>query len=254
MSNVEHIPSKHRPPGAPRSPLDHARPSPTVPRVTIDATAPPAPMSDAERTKLLAAHPWKLAQKQLTAIAFKRIRARSLKDAEDIAQAAIVDAYESPENGGWDPAKGPLMGFLVGRTVSGAQNERRRKRNVCEVWVDEEIEEGEDEGVSRHEKYLGADAPPSDEVLHRLRFAHTVVERALARLAGDALALGLAPHLKEGVSSIDDLARLTVRPKSEVWAAKRRVRYHVDEIMKELSATAEAPRAGSVRGATEVTQ
>ena len=211
MSNLEHIPSKRRSPRATPSPLDHARPSPTVPRVTPDAPAPPAPMSDAERTKLLAAHPWRLTQKQLTAIAFKRIRARSLKDAEDIAQAAIVDAYESPENGGWDPAKGPLMGFLVGRVVGAAQNERRRKRNVCEVWIDEEIEEGEDEGISRHEKYLAADAPPSDEALHRLRFSHTVVERALARLAGDALATALAPHLKEGVSSIDDLARLTGR-------------------------------------------
>jgi DNA-directed RNA polymerase specialized sigma24 family protein len=210
-------------------------------------------VTDAERTKLLAAHPWRVTQKQLTAIAFKRIRLRSMKDAEDIAQSAIVHAYESPENGGWDPAKGPLMSFLVARVIGAAQNERRRKRNVCEVWIDEEIEEGDDAGVSRHEKHLSADAPGADDALHRLRFASTIVERALARIPGDTFALELAGHLKKGVSSIDDLARLTGRSKSEVWAAKRRIRYHVDEITKELSATAAAPSAGS-RGSNEVTQ
>ena len=203
--------------------------------------------------KLLAAHPWRITQKQLTAIAFKRIRLRSMKDAEDLAQSAIVQAYERPESGGWDPAKGPIMGFLVARVIGAAQNERRRKRNVCEVWIDEEIADGEDAGVSRHEKHLAAEAPAADEALHRLRFASAVVERALARIPDDTFAQELAEHMRDGVSSIDDLARLTGGSKSEVWAAKRRIRYHVDEITKELSATAAVPRAGS-RGPNEVTQ
>jgi DNA-directed RNA polymerase specialized sigma24 family protein len=211
-------------------------------------------MTQAERAKLLAAHPWRVTTKQLTAIAVKRLRGRSLKDAEDIAQAAIVDACERPENGGWDPAKGPLMGFLVGRVLGAAQNERRRKRNVCEVWIDEEIEDGEDEGVLRHEKFLGAGEPAADEMLDRLRFSHTIVERLLARLAGEAFAIELAGHMRNGVSSIDDLARLTGRPKDEVWLAKRRIRYHLDEITKELSAAAPTPQPGSVRRAGEVTQ
>jgi DNA-directed RNA polymerase specialized sigma24 family protein len=222
--------------------------------VSPDDIDPPAPITQAERAKILAAHPWKVTTKQLAAIAFKRIRGRSMKDAEDIAQAAIVDACERPENGGWDPAKGPLMGFLVGRVIGAAHNERRRKRNVCEVWIDEEIEEGESEGVLRHEKFLAKDEPPADEILDRLRFSHTIVERVLARLTGDAFALELAGHMSKGVASIDDLARLTGCEKSEVWLAKRRIRYHLDEITKELSAAAPTPQPGSVRGAGEVTQ
>jgi DNA-directed RNA polymerase specialized sigma24 family protein len=248
------VSSKARPRAATRSSLDRARPSPTVPLVSTDDTNPPAPLTPAERTKLLAAHPWKVTTKQLTAIAFKRIRGRSMKDAEDLAQSAIVDACERPENGGWDPAKGPLMGFLVGRVIGAALNERRRKRNVVEVWIDEEIEDSEDAGVRRHEKFLTKDEPPADEVLDRLRFSHTIAERVLARLAGDEFAIELVGHMMKGVASIDDLAQLTRRDESDVWLAKRRIRYHLDEITKELSAAAPTPQPGSARGAGEVTQ
>ena len=71
--------------------------------------------------------------------------------------------------------------------IASSSDERRRKRNTCEVWLDQE-DEGEEETVNRYEKHLAADEPPPDEALHRLRFARTFHDRLLARLAGDPLA------------------------------------------------------------------
>jgi hypothetical protein len=41
----------------------------------------------------------------------------------------------------WDPKKGPLENFLVARVVGSPAYELRRKRNVCEVWLDKEVAE-----------------------------------------------------------------------------------------------------------------
>jgi DNA-directed RNA polymerase specialized sigma24 family protein len=255
MSTHEHIPSSRQSALAARPQLDRARRSPTVPRVTDDAGAPRVTMTAAERAKELGAQPWARITKQVAAIVYKRIRCRSMRDAEEIAQAAVVEAFESPESGGWDPAKGTLMACVVARAVGAAQNERRRKRNLCEVWIDEEIEDGEDAGVGRHEKHMAAEQPAADEALHRLRFASTVVERALARLAGHPFVLVVAEHMKQGFSSPTDIARLIggACTEVEVRTAKKRIQYHVDQITKELSAAATAPRA-SGRDESEVTQ
>jgi DNA-directed RNA polymerase specialized sigma24 family protein len=227
------------------STLDPRHRSPRFARVeTGDAR------TETKRT-FLRAQPWARILKQLTAIAFKRIRGRSMSDAKDLAQSAIADAYESLERGGWDPEKGPLMSFLVAKVIGSAGNERRRKRNACEVWLDEEDEEA-DEAVSRHEKHLGTDAPAPEEALHRLRFAHTFHDRLVARVAGDAPVLEMIPLMKEGLCTPSDLAAATGRPLAEIVEARRRIRYHAETITKELSAANVIP-IGRAR-AKEVTQ
>jgi len=211
---------------------------------------------DHERAALLRAAPWGRLLSQLTAIAIKRLggqrgRGALLQDAEDLAQGAIADAYRSVASGGWDPAKGPLENFLVGRIIGTSSNERRRKRNMCEVWLDEEVEGAP--GFSVHEKHLAEDKPAPDEALHGLRFASTFDERLTARVAGNELATALLPFLREGLSTPRDLAAATGRSVEEVRAARRSIRYHADEITKELSATVGAPSVGS-SGSREVIQ
>jgi DNA-directed RNA polymerase specialized sigma24 family protein len=211
------------------SPLDHRRPSPTVPRMD-----PPAKDAQNERQRaLLRAQPWGRILAQLTGIALKRIRGRSLGEAKDLAQSAIAGAYETIEGGGWDPEKGPLLSFLVARVISAAQNERRRKRNVCEVWLDEE--HAEDEGLRRHEKHLGDGKPDPEEALERLRFASTFHDRLVARLAGDGIALAVITLMKQDVSTPLELAKATGRSFEEAKGALRRIRYHATEITRELS-------------------
>jgi DNA-directed RNA polymerase specialized sigma24 family protein len=203
--------------------------------------ASPAPDERAERQRaLLLTQPWGQLQAQLTAIAFKRIRGRSMSDAEDLAQAAISGAYETIEKGGWDPDKGPLLNLLIARVISSASNERRRKRNACEVWLDQEADD-ESGTTSLHERHLGADAPTPDDALHRLRLASTFNDLLFARLAGNALATELATLMKDGLTTPQDLAAATGRPIAEVRDARRRVRYHADQITKELSASAGSP-------------
>ncbi len=124
------------------------------------------PPDDDERAALLRAQPWGRLLTQLTAIALKRIKGRSLQDAEDLAQSAIADAYRTRASGGWDPEKGPLENFLVARVIGSSANELRRKRNVCEVWLDEEAQEVP--GLSVHEKHFAEDRPAPDDALHRL--------------------------------------------------------------------------------------
>jgi hypothetical protein len=202
------------------------------------------------RRALLRAQPWGLLQTQLTAIALKRIRGRSLPDAQDFAQGAITDAYRAIDDGGWDPEKGPLMSFLVARVVSAAGNERRRKRNTCEVCLDEEVVREEEEESGKFEKFLAEDRPAPDEQLHRLRVAATFQELLLARLAGDEIALALLALMRDGLDTPRDLADAAGRTLEEVREARRRIRYHADRITKEQSAA--APAGGS--GAKEVMQ
>jgi len=219
-----------------------------------DGPSPPAETRTDPRRALLRAQAWGRIETQLTAIAFKRIRGRSMDDAHDLAQGAIADAYQSVEAGGWDPEKGPLMSFLVARVIGAAANERRRKRNKCEVSLDEAYDEQEEEGdSSKYEKYLAADQPPVDEVLDRRRYVSLFNERLMAQIAGDTMAREVAERMKEGLTSPQDLARATGRAIEEVRGARRRLRYHADRITKELSATASSPR-GSAEGAKEVLQ
>ncbi len=232
--------------------LDRARPSPTVARMTT-AAAPPAPDVRDARMELLRLEPWGRLSAQLTAIAFKRIRGRSMADAQDLAQTAIADAHQSLARGGWDPEKGPLMGYLVGRIVGMTINERKRKRNTCEVWLDEEYEE--DCGtVCRHEKFLAADQPTPEDALHRLRFASTFAERLVLRLAGNDLALSLVALMKEGLAKPAELAAALARTEDDVRAARRQIRYHAEEITKELSAAVVPSRTVSTRTTKDVTQ
>jgi len=221
--------------------------------MNADRTPPPAPARGDrtdDRAALLRAQPWGKLITQLTTIALKRTGGRSLEDAEDFAQTAITDAYRSPEAGGWDPAKGPLENFLVARVIGDAANQRRRKRNVCEVWLDEEVEEAP--GRSVHEKHLAEDKPAPDDALHRLRFASTFDERLTERVAANELATALLPLMREGLSTPRDLAAATGRSVLEVRTARRFIRYHADAITKELSATAGSPGSGD--GSKEVIQ
>ena len=203
------------------------------------------PPADDERAALLRAQPWGRLIAQLTAIALKRLGGRSLEDAEDFAQGAIAHAYRSLSKGGWDPAKGPLEKFLIATLIGAVANERRRKRNRCEVWLDEEEEESP--GVSVHEEHLGEDKPAPDEALHRLRFAQTFHDRLVAYVAGDEVASALLPHMKEGLATPQELAASTGRPIAEVKEARRRIRYHAERITKELSAANVIPM-GRARG------
>jgi DNA-directed RNA polymerase specialized sigma24 family protein len=216
-------------------------------------TAAAPPDARDTRMEILRAEPWSRTGAQLTAIAFKRIRGRSMSDAQDLAQTAIADAHQSLARGGWDPEKGPLMGYLVGRIVGMTLNERKRKRNACEVWLDEEYEE-ECGTVGRHEKFLAADQPTPEEALHRLRFASTFAERLAFRLAGDELALSLVALMKEGLAKPADLAAAMNRDEDEVREARRKIRYHAEEVTKELSAAAVPSRPASTRTTKEVTQ
>jgi DNA-directed RNA polymerase specialized sigma24 family protein len=209
--------------------------------VSPEPTSPSAPADD--RAALLRAQPWGRLLASLTAIALKRIKGRSLADAEDLAQGAIVRAYRSRESGGWDPEKGPLEKYLVARVISSAANEQRRKRNVCEVWLDEEAEEAP--GLCVHEAHLAEDAPAPDEALHRLRFASTFDARLTARVAGNEVATALLPFMREGMSVPRDLAAATGRPIADIRAALRVLRYQAEAITKELSAMAVPSRAGS---------
>ncbi len=192
------------------------------------------PPDDDERAALLRAQPWGRLLTQLTAIALKRIKGRSLQDAEDLAQSAIADAYRTRASGGWDPEKGPLENFLVARVIGSSANELRRKRNVCEVWLDEEAEEAP--GLSVHEKHFAEDRPAPDDALHRLRFAQTFHDRLIAYVSDDEVASALIPHMKDGLAKPEELAAATGRPIEQVKDARRRIRYHADRITKELSA------------------
>src|SRR5579872_4038718 len=145
--------------------LDHATTSPSFRRMEPDPTSKvPPKVDEAARRALLRKQPCGKLLAQLTAIALKRINGRSLPDAQDFAQDAITSAYASLERGGWDPDRGPLMSYLVARVITAAGAERRRKRNQCEVWLDEEAE-GEDKHstVSRHEKHFAEDKPGPED-------------------------------------------------------------------------------------------
>ena len=106
--------------------------------------------------------------------------------------------------------------------------------------------------MNKHEKYLGADQPPPDEALHRLRFAHTFHDRLLARVSADPLAIRLISLMKDGVSTPRELAEATGQTLGAIVEGRRRIKYHAGEITKELSASAGTSRADS--GSEEVTQ
>jgi DNA-directed RNA polymerase specialized sigma24 family protein len=230
------------------STLDPERASPRVAPVkpeepaTVDAR-------DAQKRKVLSAQPWSRILKQLTAIALKRIHGRSVDDAQDLAQSAIADAYESVARGGWDPERGELMSYLVARVITTSGAERRRKRSTCEVWLDEEVEDDDgNQTLGVYEKHLADGKPAPDASVDQLRLTTTFNERLEARLAGDAAALEVVAFMKEGLFMPVDLAAATGKTAAQVPEVKdtvRRIRYHAREIVKELSAQVTMPRAGS---------
>lgn len=172
--------------------------------------------------ELLQNQNWPRITAQLAAIAKKRARRIAWATAEDIAQTAIARAFA--HGTGWDPAKGPLMGYLVAQVIGLAANEARRRRNVCEVELDAEVEE-----------MLEGDEEPIDEQLDRRRRAVTMHDALFARLSNDNLATMILTLMKEGIATPADLARATGHTAKEIDAARRRIRYLADRLSEEQS-------------------
>ena len=157
-------------------------------------------------------------------------------------------------SGGWDPEKAPLESYLVARVIGASANERRRKRNTCEVWLDEEAEDDAPRPLRAREAPRGrrararrgartACASPRPSTIGSSRGSRTTTP-----------ALELIPLMKEGLFTP---ARSRGRRRGN-RSKKRRTSCGAfgttrDEITKELSAQNVAPlRAGS--RSKEVTQ
>jgi hypothetical protein len=189
----------------------------------------------------LRAQDWPRITAQLTAIAFKRTRRCGWETAQELAQTAITRAFV--HGTGWDPRKGPLMGYLVAQVIGLARNEARRRRNACEVELDNEVE-----------ALVPNDDEPIDDVLDRRRYAARFRERLLATVAGDREATVVIGFMEKGTAKPGDLVLASGLTLPQVEDARRRIRYQAERITAEMSLEIEEedrrmqPARGKVKG------
>jgi hypothetical protein len=128
------------------------------------------------------------------------------------------------------------MTFLVSTVIGLCANERRRKRNWCEVSLDA-VAGFEGEG-SPFEDHLHSEERTAEELIDDRRFASAFHHELTLRLAGDDVALAIVDRMMNGVETPADLGAALGRPVQPVREARRRVRYHAEAVTKDLSASA----------------
>jgi DNA-directed RNA polymerase specialized sigma24 family protein len=193
---------------------------------------------DASTNDLLRSQDWRRIHAQLAAIAHKRFGKRpgSWPLAQEIAQEAVARAYA--HGTGWDPRKAPLMAYLVATTIGLCKNEYRRRRNACEVELDDAVAET-----------AANDDVPIDEQLDNRRYAVRFHDRLVASFASEETEPMCIAVMKEGIVTPRDIAQAIGRPEAEVELALRRIRYRAVQLTREMSAEIErdderAERAG----------
>ncbi len=189
--------------------------------------APPSTIGGMDADEQLRAQDWDDIAFRLTGFAHEYTRRRSWEMAEELAQEAIARAYEAGRKSSvyqpWDPAKQPLMDYLISRVISLASNEVRAKRNGCEVALDYEAWQ------------VASNQANADEVLDKRGYAMRFCEVLRAELAGDELALRVlalmqADHITEG-----ELAKELGVPIKEVKAARQRISRTAKRVTEQLS-------------------
>jgi DNA-directed RNA polymerase specialized sigma24 family protein len=214
------------PPPPPSSPRRRSAPlDPAADRTTV------RPMKAEEHLKN---QDWKVIAKQLTSFAHRHTGKRSLENAQDLAQQAIVDALTRPDR--WDPAKEPLMQHLCRRVWGLAANEWHRKRNSFEVAMRAALKShGVSHDGGRKEIDGRSDEDPLDEALDRRRLAASYRARLNERLAGDEPVMVVTTLFLERVDAPGDQATASGLTPAQVADARRPLFYHADKVSKELA-------------------
>ncbi|MFI5300489.1 MAG: hypothetical protein ACHREM_20575 [Polyangiales bacterium] len=170
----------------------------------------------------LRAQDWGRITAQLTFFAFKRTQRRSWQLAEDLAHDAIAQAFD--HNQGWDPARGTLMKYLAQLVVGYALNDRRRKRNVLEDYVDDEALAAFADGAASVEAQVA-----------RRQTVDLVVDRLSSRLADDPIGARVLGLMTEGIETPADQVAATSLSIEEIRRARRRLFDHAERVATEMS-------------------
>jgi hypothetical protein len=126
----------------------------------------------------------------------------------------------------WDPAAQTLVQHLAASVVRLSWNQWRRKRNRCEVALDEHAREAEQ---------VGTDEEQAPDVLHRRRVAHLFHERLDASFQDDQQVQIVMTLMAEGITKPREQKSASDLEIEDVREARRRLFYRAKQVTEELS-------------------
>lgn len=198
--------------------LDPRRSSSTLRRMNVD---------EALRTQN-----WSHITAQLTVFAWKRTHKRSWELAHDLAQDAIVQAFE--HKAGWNPDQEPIALYLGRLVINLAHKELRKKRHAVDV------------AMSAAAENVALPGDSLETTIARRHFTEAVYQLLAKAVEKDRVASMLLTLMVEDVDTPRDQAAATGEPIEEIRRARRRLFDHAERIARELgevTPTAQSERA-----------
>jgi len=169
---------------------------------------------------------WTKMSRRLTLAAHKLLRGKSWEDAEDLAQRAIAQLFDTASYAQWDREKHPdlfdhLAGVVVGLISNRRQLASRRNKSLDDDQWDE----------------LPGKAPTNEEALGDRELAAKTVEilGAELRADGDHDALRLLECFEDGVTEAAEQAERTGLPIAQIRNARKRFYRRTEELKRRLT-------------------
>jgi DNA-directed RNA polymerase specialized sigma24 family protein len=171
---------------------------------------------------------------------------RNEEDANDLGQQAMARVID-PDDSPWDPDKQPNLLLYMGSLMNGIMSNRRRgeRRHPTSSY----------ESASYESEPEPAAAEPSGlERIERAEEAARMQRRVdllRQRLTGDTLALAKIDLMVQGIDEVAEQAALLKCTVADVYAANRRIAYHVAQMRSAAPDEASRPTMRAVGSAPE---
>ncbi len=161
-------------------------------------------------------------RKRIVAYAYKVTR--NLAEAKDLAQEAMMRAID-PDRSPWDPAKQPDLFLHIGSIINTIIWDRRRAEERHPV-----------DAVDTNDVLHPDPQPRALELMQRgeenARYEYWL-ELLVDRLASDTVALDVLRLTDDGIDGAAAQAADLHRTVEEIYAANRRIAYHIERVKKE---------------------
>lgn len=167
---------------------------------------------------------WRVLTKRVVGYAFSRTK--DLAQSHDLAQSAVMRAFDADKHVGWNPEAKTLMQYLMGEVNSLLYGERKHRRQHREIATSTHVRATSAErAAAAKANEVASDAPPTDEELasRRARADKWKALRDWFVSRDDPAALDVIGLFEDGIDGVDEQARACARSTHDIARARERI-------------------------------